>query len=395
MFEKLEAAPPDPILGLTEAFKADPNPQKVNLGVGVYKDASGGTPIFRAVKKAEEKILAAEKTKGYLPISGSPEYAATVQELLFGTNSAVAQEKRAATAHTPGGTGALRLAGDFLKKCGASKIWLSDPTWANHGKVFAAAGLETAAYPYYDMAEKCLDFDAMLSALKQVPAGDVVLLHGCCHNPSGMDPDGEQWKAITETLAGKGIVVLVDLAYQGLGDGLKEDVEAVQRLAESGCDLLVASSFSKNMGLYSERTGALTLVGPSAQGVANAFTHVKASARCNFSNPPSHGGAIVTTVLNDAELRADWEKEVGEIRDRIQEMRRLLVETLNSKGVDRDFSFITTQKGMFSFSGLTKEQVNTLKAENSLYIVGSGRINVAGLTADNMDRVCEAIAAVL
>ncbi len=396
MFEKLSMAPPDPILGLTEAFKKDPKPDKINLGVGVYKDENGKTPVLSSVKKAEQRLLEQETSKSYLPMPGAPEYGAAVQQLLFGLGHEVITGKRAVTAHTPGGTGALRVAGDFLRKvAGKERIWVSAPTWANHNGIFEAAGLKISTYPYYNAEKKCLDFEAMMKALGDIPEGDVILLHACCHNPTGMDPDLEQWKKIANVVAERNLLPLFDFAYQGLAQGLEEDAAGLRCFCTSGRELLVASSFSKNFGLYNERVGALTLVAATPEAAQAAFSHLKLIIRTNYSNPPSHGGGIITTVLNDPALRAEWEGEVKQIRDRIRQMRQLFVETLKAKGVKRDFSFITRQNGMFSFSGLTKEQVETLKSKNSIYIVGSGRINVAGMTGANMDRLCQAIAEVL
>jgi len=396
MFEKLSMAPPDPILGLTEAFKKDPKPEKINLGVGVYKDGQGKTPILASVKKAEQRLLEQETSKSYLPMPGAPEYGAAVQQLLFGKGHEVVTGKRAVTAHTPGGTGGLRVAGEFLRKVmGKERIWVSDPTWANHKGIFQAAGLEIATYPYYDAGKKSLAFDAMRKALGEIPQGEVILLHACCHNPTGMDPDLEQWKKIARVVAERNLLPLFDFAYQGLAEGLEEDAAGLRCFCAPGRELLVASSFSKNFGLYNERVGALTLVAATPDAAQAAFSHLKLVIRTNYSNPPSHGGGIITTILNDPALRAEWEGEVKQIRDRIRQMRELFVKTLKAKGVQQDFSFITRQNGMFSFSGLTKEQVETLKSKYAIYIVGSGRINVAGMTAGNMDRLCEAIADVL
>ncbi len=396
MFERLEMAPPDAILGLTEAFKKDTNPDKVNLGVGVYKDENNQTPVLQSVKRAEERILAEETSKSYMPIPGSPEYGAQVQEMLFGAGHEIIEGGRAVTAHTPGGTGALRVAGDFIKQLFPGKtLWLSDPTWANHPAIFTAAGLELRSYPYYDSANKCLDFEALRGALAEVPEGDVVLLHGCCHNPSGMDPDLAQWQAIAALTEERKLIPLLDFAYQGLADGIEEDAAGLRAFCTPGRELMVCSSYSKNFGLYRERTGALTLVGATADAAQIALSHLKRSIRTNYSNPPAHGAAIVSAVLADGELRGLWEQELAEMRDRINGMRQLLVDTLKAKGVDRDFSFITEQKGMFSFSGLNKEQVAALREKYSIYIVGSGRINVAGMTPANMDRLCAAIADVL
>jgi len=396
MFENLKMAPPDPILGLTEAFKEDKRSDKINLGVGVYKDESGGTPVFKTVKKAEQRILEQQKSKDYLSIVGLPDYVATVQELVFGTGSDLASAKRLATAQTPGGTGALRVAGDFLKKvCGKTKIWVSDPTWANHIGIFGAAGLETGTYPYYNAETRSLNFPAMLNGLKALPEGDVLLLHGCCHNPSGVDPTPDQWQQIAKVAAERKLFPVIDFAYQGLGDGLEEDARGVRTFAQAVPEMLVVSSFSKNFGLYNERVGALSVMGPDAKGTAKAFSHVKTTIRQNYSNPPAHGALIVATILKDPALKKEWEGEVTEIRNRIWKMRELFVKTLKAKGVPRDFSFLTGQKGMFSFSGLNKDQVEALKTKHAIYIVGSGRINVAGMTMANMDRLCQAIAEVV
>ncbi|AMG32035.1 aspartate/tyrosine/aromatic aminotransferase [Grimontia hollisae] len=396
MFEKIAAAPADPILGLTEEFKADPRADKINLGVGIYKDESGNTPVLTTVKKAEALLLENETTKSYLAIPGIPEYGLAVQKLLFGEDAPIISDKRAQTAQAPGGTGALRLAAEFIKRqLGDVKVWVSNPTWANHNGVFAAAGLEVVQYSYYNAETKDMDFHAMLADLQAASAGDVVLLHGCCHNPTGIDPDAGQWQQLAALVKEKGLLPLFDFAYQGFAKGVEEDASGLRIFAESCPELLVASSFSKNFGLYNERVGAFTLVGKSAEEAATAFSQVKSIARVIYSNPPAHGAAVVTVILNDDALRAEWEQEVADMRARIQEMRELFVATLKAEGVGRDFSFIEHQNGMFSFSGLTKEQVNQLKTEFGVYIVGSGRISVAGMTRSNMGPLCKAIAAVL
>lgn len=396
MFEKITPAPPDAILGLTETFKADPNPGKINLSVGVFKDSNGETPLLEVVKEAEKRLLASGATKSYLPIDGPPEYGATVRALMFGAGHEVIASNRAATAQTPGGTGALRVASEFIKTClpGAT-VWMSDPTWANHPNIFGAAGLETKHYPYLDASHEGLDFDAMVATLDHIPKGDVVLLHGCCHNPTGVDPTPDQWSALAESAKERGWIPLVDFAYQGFADGLEEDAAGVRRMLTPGCEMLICTSFSKNFGLYNERVGALTAVAQDEDAAKAAQSHVKKCIRANYSNPPAHGGKIVTTVLGDEVLKAQWYEEVAAMRQRIHGMRKLFVDTLAGKGVKRDFSFLTKQKGMFSFSGLTKQQVERLREEYSVYIVGSGRINVAGMTEANMDRLCTAIADVL
>jgi aspartate/tyrosine/aromatic aminotransferase len=396
MLETIQAAPPDAILGLSEAFKNDPNPNKINLGVGVYKDASGQTPILPSVKTAENRILAQETSKSYLPIDGSPAFAAATQALLFGADSEIVAANRAVTAQTPGGTGALRVAADFIATMLPDKrVWLSEPTWPNHPAIFAAAGVETATYPYFDRATNGVGFEGMLAALREVPAGDVVVLHGCCHNPTGVDLSSEQWTSVAEVVTAQGLLPLFDFAYQGFAQGLAEDAVGLDTLAQTGAELLIASSFSKNFGLYNERIGALTLVTADAETAATVQSQVKKRIRANYSNPPAHGGAIVTMVLTDAELRAQWENEVSEMRDRINAMRHLFVETLDEMGVEQDFSFIAQQRGMFSFSGLTPDQVAALRDNYSIYIVGSGRINVAGMTEGNMEYLCRAIAEVV
>ncbi|MEH0690564.1 aspartate/tyrosine/aromatic aminotransferase [Vibrio cholerae] len=396
MFEKVVAAPADPILGLTEEFKKDPRAEKINLGVGIYKNEQGETPVLATVKKAEAALVETEKTKSYLTIEGTAEYGLAVQKLLFGEQSDIVVNKLAKTAQAPGGTGALRVAGEFIKRqLGDVKIWISNPTWANHNGVFTAAGIETAQYSYYNAETKDKDFAAMLADLDNASAGDVVLLHGCCHNPTGIDPTLEEWETLAKLVAEKQLLPLFDFAYQGFAKGVEEDAEGLRIFAQYNKEILVASSFSKNFGLYNERVGAFTLVAQTEQIAETAFSQVKAIIRSIYSNPPAHGSAVVTHILGNAELRAEWEAEVKEMRDRIQAMRELFVATLKEQGVDADFSFIERQNGMFSFSGLSKEQVARLKDEFAIYIVGSGRISVAGMTRSNMLPLCQGVAAVL
>ena len=396
MFEKITAAPADPILGLTDDFKANPRTHKINLGVGIYKNEAGNTPILATVKKAEAILLAQETTKSYLGIPGTPEYGLAVQQLLFGADSTLIAEKRIQTAQAPGGTGALRVAAEFIKRqLGDVTVWISNPTWANHHGVFGAAGLDTKTYGYYNAQTKDIDFDATIVDLNQAKSGDVVLLHGCCHNPTGIDPTNTQWQTLAKLCLDKGLLPMFDFAYQGFARGVEEDAQGLRIFADQVPELLVASSFSKNFGLYNERVGAFTLVAKNAEQAIISFSQVKSIARVIYSNPPAHGAAIVTQILNDAVLRAEWEQEVADMRDRIQEMRVLFVATLKQCGVDADFSFIERQNGMFSFSGLNKDQVNRLKNEFAIYIVGSGRISVAGMTKSNMLPLCKGIAAVL
>ncbi|MDZ4779973.1 MAG: amino acid aminotransferase [Planctomycetia bacterium] len=395
MFETLTPAPPDPILGLSESFQQDPRPGKINLSIGVYKDATGKTPVLASVKTAEERILRAETTKGYLGIEGSAEYAARVQELLFGSGHEAVASKRVVTAHTPGGTGGLRVAADFLRKAAPNAtVWMSDPTWPNHPGIFQAAGLKVKTYPYFDAATNGLAFERMLAALEEMPAGDVLLVHGCCHNPTGIDPTPEQWSAIAALVERRSVLPLLDFAYQGFAEGLREDATGLTALCQPGRELLVASSFSKNFGLYNERVGALSIVAASSETAKTALSQVKTCVRVNYSNPPAHGAAIVSTILGDEKLRTQWDGEVKEMRDRINGMRKQFAQKLIARGYDRDPSFITRQRGMFSFSGLTPPQVEALRKDHAIYIVGSGRINVAGMTADNIDRLCDAIVAV-
>lgn len=396
MFEKLDIAPPDSILGITEAFLKDVNPRKINLSVGVFKDATGQTPILASVKQAERRLLETEKSKNYLGIDGLASYDTAVRTLAFGAGHEVVTTARAVTAQTPGGTAALRVAAEFVQaiRPGAT-VWLSDPTWPNHPAIFAAAGLKVASYPYYNATTQGLAIGPMLEGLDKAPAGDVVLLHGCCHNPSGVDPTAQQWREIATVVQRRGLLPLIDFAYQGFGDGLTEDAAGMLTIAGAVGELLVCSSFSKNFGLYNERVGALTVVAATAADAERALGHVKLRIRANYSNPPSHGAAVVATILGDAALRAQWEQELTAMRERIHRMRTLFVERLQAAGVKRDFSFLARQRGMFSFSGLTPEQVNTLKEKHAIYIVGSGRINVAGMTEVNMDTLCKAIAEVV
>ena len=396
MWKKIEAAPADSILGLTDAFRNDPSPHKVNLGVGVYKDEKGLTPVLDCVKAAEKILLGEEKTKSYLPISGDPVYGREVQKLLFGTDSEVIAKGRAVTVHAPGGTGALRVGAELLKKFKpTARVWISNPTWANHKGVFTSAGFELAQYDYYDSATKNIDFQAMIAGLEAIPAGDIVLLHACCHNPSGVDLSPEQWKKVAALGKEKGWTAFLDFAYQGFGDGIVEDRCAVEEFAATGVDFFIASSFSKNFGLYNERAGALTVVSPGAEEATVAMSHLKSTIRVIYSNPPAHGGLVVALILSDKELHQQWLSELAGMRERIKDMRKALVSGLVKRGVKEDFSYITSQRGMFSFSGLSDTIVKWLRDNKSIYVVGGGRINVAGLTSSNIDYVCDAIAEAL
>ena len=396
IFSQVTLAPADPILGLTDAFKADTRSHKVNLGVGIYKDEAGQTPVLSSVKKAEAILLETEKTKNYLGIEGVQAYNQVVQELLFGADSQIISDKRAVTAQAPGGTGALRVASEFLvRNTKSTTIWVSNPTWANHQNIFETAGLTVKEYRYYKAETHDMDFDSMLVDLANANAGDVVLLHGCCHNPTGIDLSIEQWKLVAKVCLEKSLLPLFDFAYQGFGAGIDEDAQGLRAVAAVVPELLIANSFSKNFGLYNERIGAVTIVAENQDDAVKSFSQIKKTIRANYSNPPAHGGLIVSTILADATLRQEWEKELTLMRERIAEMRSLFVQSLKAEGVEQDFSFISRQNGMFSFSGLNKSQVARLKDEFAIYIVGSGRISVAGLTKNNIPAVCKAIAQVI
>lgn len=398
MFENISAAAPDAIIGLTETYKADKNPAKINLAVGVYKDAKGNTPTLAAVQAAEIWLQVNEPNKAYLGIDGSPGYCQSVRKLLFGESDRRVSDGTAVTFQTPGGTGALRVAADYLAVNHAGvTVWLSDPTWPNHPGIFQAAGLTTKTYPYLDREAGTLAFDAMCEAFKQVAAGDVVLLHGCCHNPTGVDPTVEQWRTLAELIRNRGALPLVDFAYQGFAQGIQEDAAGLRTVAEVCDELIVCSSFSKNFGLYRERVGAMTVVAASAEVASNVQSQVKTCIRRNYSNPPAHGGLVVEHILSDTSLTTQWLEELTAMRERVNQIRKALRESLDKRGVNlkpTGNGFIERQNGMFTMSGLTKEQVLKLRSDHAIYIVGSGRINVAGITPDNLDTLCDAIAAV-
>ena len=387
LFEKVTPAPPDSILGLTEAFKKDAHPRKMNLGVGVFVDEAGRTPILKSVKLAEQLMVANEETKTYLPISGSSDYAKYVQNLMFGKD-----EPRSRTANTPGGTGALRVGAEFLKKIlPSATLWVSRPTWPNHLGVFSSAGFAVKEYPYYDPATHGLDFNRMIEALDKVPANDVVLLHVCCHNPTGVDVGRDQWRPLADVAKKRGWIPFFDFAYQGFGDSLEEDRSGLIPFMELGLEGLISSSYSKNFGLYNERVGALTVVAAQPAAAETAFSQVKAVVRTIYSNPPSHGSQIVSTILQNTELRALWESEVRGMRERIAGTRVAMVEGLKQRNAPMDFSFIMKQKGMFSFSGLSDAQVAFLRGKKGIYMVGGGRINVAGIMPRDMDYLCDSM----
>lgn len=396
MFSAIQALPADPILGLIAKYAADQNPDKVDLGVGVYKDELGSTPIMDAVRKAEEVCYRREDTKSYIGPAGQPEFNDGIRDLIFGQGHSALRDNRVNTVLTPGGCGALRVGAEFLKRCADDvTVWVSDPTWANHVPLLGSAGLKLQPYPYYNRETSELVFDEMMAALAGAGAGDVVLLHGCCHNPCGADLSEAQWQALTDLAEKNGFLPFIDLAYQGLGRGLEEDAYGVRTMAERLPELLLASSCSKNFGLYRERVGSLSILGARPDVAAAAVTHVNSIVRGIYSMPPAHGGAIVAAILNDSDLRMNWQAELAVMRNRLNGQRTLLVEELGKAGAPRDFSFIDRQFGMFSFLGISPEQVRQLAEQYSIYMVESSRINVAGVSGRNVRYLAQAIAAVL
>lgn len=396
MFNSLIAMPADPILGLLTQYREDTHPQKVDLGVGVYKDPTGVTPILSCVKKAEKFRLDTETTKVYIGPTGSPQFNTLMTELAFGANHSAILANRIRTVSTPGGTGALRVAGDFIKRCNPNAVlWVSDPTWANHVGLFEAAGITVKTYPYYDYDSKSLKFDEMLAALSQVSPDDVVLFHACCHNPSGMDLTTAQWDKVVALTKEQGFTPLIDMAYQGFGDGVDIDAYGVRKMAAAVDNMILCSSCSKNFGLYRERIGSCSVIAKDAHTANVAQSVLLYVVRCLYSMPPAHGAAIVETILGSAELKQEWLDELKVMRDRINGNRAILVDKLKANGVDRDFSFIARQKGMFSFLGVNPEQVARLQKEFSIYMVGSSRISIAGISEDNVDYLAQSIAKVL
>ncbi|OGT70692.1 MAG: aromatic amino acid aminotransferase [Gammaproteobacteria bacterium RIFCSPLOWO2_02_FULL_57_10] len=396
MFQHLSPLAPDPILGLMQAFRADNNAHKIDLGVGVYKDEQGSTPVMRAVKEAERRLLATQTTKTYVGPAGAVQYNELVAQLILGKDLAASTQSRRCTFQTPGGCGGLRLAAEFINKSNpGARIFVSDPTWANHIPLLGDAGLQIATYPYYDYATHSIKFDAMMTALQQAKVGDLVLLHGCCHNPCGADLNQEQWKAIRDLALKNGFTPFIDLAYQGLGDGVDEDCFGVRLLGEAVPELIVVSSCSKNFGVYRERVGALTVICETPASMKASSSLIAATARGIYSMPPDHGATIVEMILSDAALRSDWESELTDMRERINGLRSLLVNRLKAAGVDRDFSFIQGEKGMFSFLGITVPQVQQLVKDYSIYLVDSSRINVAGINDANIEYLVQSLKKVL
>ena len=400
LFSAVEMAPRDPILGITEAFTADANPKKVNLGVGVYCDDNGKLPLLKCVRAAEKAMTDDPKARGYLPIDGIAAYDAAVKALVFGADSEPVKSGRVATVQGVGGTGALKLGADFLKKLNPNaKVLISDPSWENHRALFTNAGFVVESHPYFDPSANGglggINFTGMLAALNAAPAGTIVVLHACCHNPTGYDITAAQWDQVVATVKAKSLVPFLDMAYQGFGYGLKEDGMAVQKFVDAGLTFFVSTSFSKSFSLYGERVGALSVLCESKDEAARVLSQLKIVIRTNYSNPPTHGGAVVAAVMADPALRAMWEEELGEMRIRIKAMRQKLVDGLKAAGVKQDMSFITTQIGMFSYSGLAKDQMVRLRSEFGVYGTDAGRMCVAALNSKNVDYVCAAIAKVL
>jgi aspartate/tyrosine/aromatic aminotransferase len=389
-------APPDAILGLSEAARADTRSGKINLSSGVFVDETGTTPVLASVTEAERRILAAGRSKLYRPIDGEASFRDAVRDLVFTPEHEVVRSGRVAVSQTPGGTGGLRVAADFIRQTGGSgTIWMSQPTWPNHPQLFSAAGFQIREYPYTDPTGRRIDEDALLAALGEASPGDVVLLHGSCHNPTGVDPSAGLWRKIGDLVEDRRLLPLVDFAYQGFGDGLREDADWMDGLLRPGLELLVSTSYSKSFALYNERVGAMVLVAGSAAQAAAAQSHVRFAIRCNYSNPPSHGGDIVATILGDPELRAGWEVELAGMRSRIKENRAALVEAITARGIPGDWAPIAAQRGMFALLGLSLDQVARLREEHAVYVVGRGRINVAGFTSATVGPFADALGAVI
>ncbi|MFC3032383.1 amino acid aminotransferase [Pseudoalteromonas fenneropenaei] len=395
MFSTLKPLPTDPILGLMAAFKQDTNPNKIDLGVGVYKDEQGNTTVLRAVKKAEAFRLENETTKTYIGLAGNLDFCQKMEHQLLGEHPALLAN-RVRTAQAPGGTGALRVAAEFIKRCNTdATVWVTTPTWANHISLFEAAGLTVKEYPYYDYENKNLRFDDMIATLKTVPKGDIVLLHACCHNPSGMDLNAEQWQVVAELAKEVGFTPLIDIAYQGFGSGLDVDAAGLRLLAATVEELIICSSCSKNFGLYRERVGACTVIAKDAAQADVSNSVMLSVVRSIYSMPPAHGADIVATILGSTELTQEWHQELDEMRGRINEYRGLIKTRLAQAGVAQDFSFIERQHGMFSFLGINKAQIERLRDEYAIYMVGSSRVNIAGINHNNIDYFVKAMVEVL
>ncbi|MEI7784346.1 MAG: amino acid aminotransferase [Betaproteobacteria bacterium] len=396
LFNAVEMAPRDPILGLNEQFAADTHANKVNLGVGVYYDDKGKLPLLQCVQAAEKRMAEKPTPRGYLPIDGIAAYDSAVKALVFGQDSEPVRSGRVATIQAIGGTGGLKVGADFLKRLNPhAKVMISDPSWENHRALFTNAGFVVESYPYYDAAKRGVDFDGMLAALNAAAAGTVVVLHACCHNPTGYDISADQWSQVIAAVKSKNLVPFLDMAYQGFGHGIAEDGAVIAQFVAAGLSMFVSTSFSKSFSLYGERVGALSVLCESKEEADRVLSQLKIAIRTNYSNPPTHGGAIVATVLGTPELRAQWEQELGEMRVRIKAMRQQLVDGLKAAGVKQDMSFITSQIGMFSYSGLNKEQMVRLRNEFGVYGTDTGRMCVAALNSQNIAHVCASIAKVV
>ena len=396
LFTTVEMAPRDPILGLNEQFNADTNPAKVNLGVGVYYDDNGKLPLLKCVQAAEATMAEAPKPRGYLPIEGIAAYDSAVKALVFGANSEPVTSGRVATAQGIGGTGGLKIGADFLKKLSPdAKVLISDPSWENHRGLFMQAGFVVESYPYYDAAKHGVNFDGMLAALKAADAGTIVVLHACCHNPTGYDITSAQWDEVIDAIKANNLTPFLDMAYQGFGFGITEDGAAIGKFVAAGLSFFVSTSFSKSFSLYGERVGALSVLCASKDEAEKVLSQLKLVIRTNYSNPATHGGTVVAMVLNTSALRTQWEGELGEMRVRIKAMRQKLVDGLKAAGVTQDMSFITTQIGMFSYSGLSKNQMVRLRDEFGVYGTDTGRMCVAALNSKNIGYVCASIAKVM
>ncbi len=396
LFSAVEMAPRDPILGLNEQFNADPNPKKVNLGVGVYFDDEGRLPLLQCVQAAEQQLAANPKPRGYLPIDGIAAYDQGVKNLVFGADSAILKEGRVATVQAIGGTGGLKIGADFLKRLSPNAtVLISDPSWENHRALFTNAGFTVETYPYYDAASRGINFSGLLAALNSAAAGTIVLLHACCHNPTGYDLTPTQWDEIIAVIGAKKLTPFLDMAYQGFGFGIAEDGAVIGKFVAAGLSFFVSTSFSKSFSLYGERVGALSVACASKEECERVLSQLKIVIRTNYSNPPTHGGSVVAAVLNTPALRQQWEEELAQMRVRIKQMRASFVEKLKAAGVQQDMSFITQQVGMFSYSGLSKEQMVRLRSEFGVYGTDTGRMCVAALNSKNIDYVCAAIAKVL
>lgn len=392
MFEAIKLAPADPILGLSDIYNTDKRKNKINLGIGVYIDALGNTPILLSVKQAEAQLLKQEITKNYLNIEGMHSFNIATQSLLFGENDVIIPKKNIRTVQAPGGTGALRIAADFIiNNTSSRRVWISSPSWINHRNIFLASGFEVCTYPYYDAITHSINFDRLYENLKNVKDNDVVLFHGCCHNPTGIDLNIDQWSILSELSVQNKWLPLFDLAYQGFSFGLKEDLQGLHIFCKKNIELIVCNSYSKNFGLYNERVGACTIIAKNNNNAERALSQLRAIIRANYSNPPAHGASIISTILHNKKLRSIWENELKSMREHIQYIRKLFVYTLQNNNINKDFSFISKQNGMFCFMGINEDHVITLREQSGIYLVSSGRINLSGLSDNNIPRVSKAI----